>query len=282
MSGLTDKSIKAYREFIIKFIKYNGNVDILRLTEQNVYNYIEYLMCESISRATIATYTRHLKIFLVWTSKQYTLLFEPKEIKVPKSPKKNPHIYNDNEIKTIFRTVYKNGSWIDLRNCTMIAFMLDSGLRQNEVCTLLYKNIDYDNRYVNVYGKGNKERIVPMGNITLSFLNKYNVACPYKSEYVFVNKSGQPITTNCVKLFISKLSKKMPFEFSSHKLRHNFATNFLIDRYEKNGQMDIFSLMTILGHENIETTKRYLHIANQVIYSKEHISHIDKIMDLWE
>ena len=80
-----------------------------------------------------------------------------------------------------------------------------------------------------------------------------------------------------VKNFMWNLAQKLPFEFSSHKLRHNFATNYCIDQYEKHGFVDIYKLMILTGHEDVKTTNRYLHIANQIIVSRESVSHIDKI-----
>ena len=64
---------------------------------------------------------------------------------------------------------------------------------------------------------------------------------------------------------------------SSHKLRHNFTTNYCLDMYNQKGQIDIYRLMTLLGHEEIETTRRYLHVANEIIASSESFSHVDKV-----
>ena len=79
-------------------------------------------------------------------------------------------------------------------------------------------------------------------------------------------------------MLISKISKKLPFEFSSHKLRHNFGTNYCLDQYDKYGQIDIYKLMVIMGHEDIKTTRKYLHIANSIIVARSNISHLDKIL----
>ena len=211
-------------------------------------------------------------------SKKYEKDINAASIKVPKSPKKNPHIYSDSEIKQIYEMVYSD-DWLSLRNCSIISLMLDSGLRRNECSSLLWNNVYLDDNCINVFGKGNKERIVPLGRLSKHYLLRYRLSCPFSSDFVFVTRSGNPITDNAIKLFMSKYGKNLPFEFSAHKLRHNFATNFLIDNYNSTGHMDIYALMSILGHENLETTKRYLHIANQVVYSKAHISHLDSVFD---
>ena len=76
---------------------------------------------------------------------------------------------------------------------------------------------------------------------------------------------------------VTKLANQLQFELSSHKLRHNFATNYCIDQFTRNNQVDIYSLMYLMGHENIETTRRYLHFAMEIIASRETISHLDTI-----
>lgn len=92
-----------------------------------------------------------------------------------------------------------------------------------------------------------------------------------------VSRTGKELTCNAVKHMMFSIQRKLPFEFSSHKLRHNFATNYCIDQYEKTGQIDIYKLMLLMGHEDIETTRVYLHHANQIIASKMNISHLDKV-----
>lgn len=279
LAGLTDKTIVDYTSFVGMFINYIGGDSLVcDLTENRVYEYIATLYTRKLSQSTVSTYVRHVKVFLTWLESMYAIVVNAVDIKIPKSPKKHPRIYSDKEIEYIYKVLTKSDTWLSFRNCAIVSLMLDSGLRQNEVCTLNWDCIDFDSRILKVYGKGRKERIVPLGQISAYYLQEYKLHCPHYKPYVFVNRSGKPLTCNAVKLFMQKLSKHMPFEFSSHKLRHNFATNFLIDQYERNGSMDIYALMSIMGHENIETTKRYLHLANQIVYSKSHISHVDKIL----
>ena len=97
-------------------------------------------------------------------------------------------------------------------------------------------------------------------------------------DYFFLERDrNSPITDNAVKLLVNRMAKKLPFEFSAHKLRHNFATNYCLDQYEANGQIDIYRLKVLLGHSELKTTEMYLHIANEIIASQTHISHLDKV-----
>lgn len=279
IQGLTDKSISCYVSFVNPFIKFIGSdIEISVVNRDIVNTYIETLFKRALSRATIATYIRHIKIFLKWIEEEYEVCVQADKIKIPKTPKKVLHIYSNEEIKQIFDSVHADEEWIHARNCCIIALMLDSGLRQNEVCTLLRANINFQSCTMKICGKGNKERIVPFGNITKHYIALYNDLCPYQSEYLLVARHGENLTPNAVKLFMSKMAKSLSFPFSSHKLRHNFATNYCINQYEQNGKVDIYSLMLLMGHEDVETTQRYLHFAQQIIATKLSISHLDKIL----
>ena len=278
LAGLTEQSLTHYSEINRSFASDCLSEPVSAITVEYYQTYFLSLYDRHLSKATVSTYIRHIKIFLKWLEVEYNLDLQTKKIKVPKSPKKNPHIYTNTELQQIFALIHKDDSWLSLRNCAIVSLMLDSGLRQNEACLLKTCDVDMSRQILKVFGKGEKERFVPLGNMSRQFLREYFAKCPYHKKYVFCSKDGSQITRNAVKLFMNKLAVQLPFEFGSHRLRHNFATNFLIDQYNEKGSMDIYALLTILGHEDVKTTERYLHIANQVIYSTSHISHLDKIM----
>lgn len=281
LSGCSDPTIIGYRDTISLYIRTLASDTLDSFTIESYQEFFLGLYAKNLSKATVASYIRRIKIFLRWVQEEYGLELKAEKIKVPKSPKKNPHIYTDSELKQIFQCVYSGGGWLDLRNCALIALMLDSGLRQNETCLLRWRDVDLQRKMMKVYGKGDKERFVPVGSISLQYIQKYRDACPYKNKlYVFCTKDGSQLTRNAVKLFMYKIASQLPFEFSSHKLRHNFATNFLVDQYTRNGSMDIYALLAIMGHEDVATTQRYLHIANQLIYSRAHISHLDSVLGM--
>ena len=278
MQCLTEKSIKNYKEFIIPFMRVIGyDTDVAEITQEDISQYIVTVVGRSISVSTKGTYIRHIKIFLRWISEEYEVIYDISKIKIPKCPKKNIRVYSDEEIRLIFDSIKTIETWITIRNKLMVALMLDSGLRRNEVVNLQRVNIYTDEMYISILGKGNKERIVPLGKTSALLLKEYYKLCPYETSYVFCNQDGTQITNNTIKLMISKLAKKLPFELSSHKLRHNFATNYCLDQIDKYGRVDIYKLMILMGHEDIETTRRYLHMANKIVAAKDHISHLDGV-----
>lgn len=279
LADLSQSTITDYNNFLKPFLRFVGEQsDFLELTQETINSYINSLLNRNISKATRSTYIRNLRIFLHWAEREYPVLYDARKIKIPKTPKKNVRIYSDEDIEIIFNTITYNTSWIEKRNRCIVALMYDSGLRQAEVCTLQKRHVYFNMNRMVVRGKGDKERTVPIGKMTKKYMQEYLSECPYQSEYVFVGYNGEPLTCNAVKLFVSKLAKKLPFEFSSHKLRHNFATNYCIDQYRTRNNVDIYRLMYLMGHEDIKTTKRYLHYANEILSAQDCVSHLDSVM----
>ncbi len=277
INGLDKKSVKNYHATLSLFVNAVGSdLAFKDVSFELVRNYILNLLDSSLSRATASSYIRNLKIFLRWIAENYELPFDPLKIKVPKSPKKNVHIYSDSEILKIFSTVETSVPWITARNRAIIALMLDSGLRQCEVCGLLKQDVDRENKVMKVTGKGAKDRMVPLGSVSSAFIDQYLDLCPFKkSKYVFLDRRGNFLSCNAVRLFVYRLERKLPFPFSSHKLRHNFATNFCIDNINAKGDSCVYDLSVLMGHESIETTKKYEHFAHELIAAKNNISHLD-------
>lgn len=279
LKDLSEKTITDYQQFLFPFIKALGeDRDFHTLEQEDINNYIRRLLKKPLSKATKATYIRHIKVFLQWCENEYGSRYRAKQIKIPKSPKKSVKIYSESDIREIFSVIHAETPWLTYRNKCIIALMYDSGLRQSEVCTLLRSRISFTDNRITVHGKGDKERIVPIGQLTQRYMKLYMEACPYTSDTLFVSRRGEKMTCNAVKLFVTKLADKLPFELSSHKLRHNFATNYCIDQYDRNGHIDIYSLMYLMGHEELATTQRYLHFAMEIISARGAISHLDYII----
>ena len=260
--------------------KGNQYYSVAEIEELKVQEYVKKCLDGHIARATAASYVRNARIFLDRCFREYEneLQFNPQKIKKPKSPKRNPYIYGDREIALILEMVKTSVPWITARDRAIIVLMLDSGLRQAEVCGLKLVNIDRERHVMKVTGKGDKDRFVHVGDFALMMLDEYLSMCPYKdSEYAFVDRRGHVLSGNAVRLFVYCLQKKLPFELSSHKLRHNFTTNFCIDSLDRTGSTCVQDLGILMGHESIETTKRYEHFAHELVAVKNSFSHLDKV-----
>ncbi len=281
---LSAKTMESYTRIIELFIGYFGEErDIYTITLEEVEQYISQIRDKELARASRASYIRTIKCFLNYLRKYCNIAMSVNLIVVPKAKPKVVHLLTTEEITELGRAVQAESEWLTMRNKLIILFMLDSGLRREEVCRIKWEDISTDGT-LKVLGKGSKERYAPMGRTTRMFLEKYKKVCPFETENVFVNRRGKPLTTNAIKQFISKLQDKVSFEVSCHRLRHNFATNYCIDQYYRYGIMDAYRLMAIMGHEDIVTTQGYIHLANQYIASRENISHVDNVfsqLDCW-
>lgn len=281
LAGLESGSVKNYRATLSLMVAFIGpDTPLESVSYASVTNYILSVYDRPISKATASSYIRNVRIFFRWASVEYRLSFDPLKIKVPKSPKKNVHIYSDSEIRLIFSLVATSVPWITARNRAIVALMLDSGLRQFEVCSLLHENIDRERQIIKVTGKGAKDRVVPLGRMSLELLNDYRQKCPYTdSACVFLDRRGNQLSSNAIRLFVYRLEKHLPFKLSSHKLRHNFATNFCIDNMRAKGNTCVYDLSILMGHESIETTKKYEHFAHEIIAAENNISHLDGVFN---
>lgn len=282
LAGLSPATVSDYQTFLTIMVKAIGPLTPLEsLSYQTVSNYILSLYDRSLSRSTVATYIRNTRIFLRWVYQEHGLSFNSSKIKVPKSPKKIVHIYTDTEIQYLFSCIQTSIPWITARNSAIISLMLDSGIRQKEVCELLKANIDKQRMVMKVTGKGAKDRLVPLGYISSLFLEDYLSQCPYAdTAYVFVDRFGLPLSGNAVRVFVNRLQKQLPFDLSSHKLRHNFATNYCVDNLRKNGNSCVYDLSILMGHESMETTKKYEHFAHELLAAENNHSHLDQVFQV--
>ncbi len=272
LRGLSPRTIQDYEEFVGRFVfgKKNPSIETLK---EDVANYTFDLISRSLSRSTVATYLRHLKVFIGYLEKQGVVSGIAERMKIPREQKKVVQIYDEPQIQQLFKMAMRGPEWLKYRNAAIIALMLDSGLRLEEVTKI--KVSDIQDQTLKVTGKGNKERIVPLGASTLCFIESYRKAFDHRGILLFMTKTGKPLSRETIKQMIAKIQHRVDFDFSAHKLRHNFATNYCLDQYERTGSIDIYSLMALLGHADIQTTKRYLHMATSILAAKYHKSHLD-------
>lgn len=291
LKGLSKKTIDNYDRNVKKFIDYIGNIQIKELNYSLINNYISFLFDKvkenyfiefdtKLSKSSIGTYLRDIKVFISYLEDEEFVNGITKKIKIPKQAKKLVQIYSDDEIKDFFKTIGSH-TWLQYRNRAILALFLDSGLRLNEVIRLDLPDINFRDNYIRVFGKGEKERLVPIGYYTKKYLMKYINLRPLPNKdcnILFINQYLDRITQDSIKMIFYRINKKLDTNLSPHKLRHNFATNYCINSYQQYGNVDLFKLMTILGHSDTNTTRRYLHLANQIIISKSNISNIDSFM----
>lgn len=277
---MTEKTIKNYEDVLKAFIAFMGDSELEEVTLDKVRKYNEYLVDKKLSKASVATYMRHIKAFFNFLEREGYISEGSiaRHIRLPKTPKKNITLFDKDDIENIFDSVKEESDWLEARDRLLLALMYDSGIRQGELCKIMYKDIDISRCVILIHGKGNKDRYVPFGNMTLEFLNEYIKLCPYDTEYLFCTRRGEQLNGDAVKKVVARLRKRTGYaDLSSHKLRHNFATNWCIDGYMKDGYIDNQKLKTLMGHESFQTTERYIHEAMGIVSTTNFRSHLDSI-----
>lgn len=297
LQGLQKKTLEDYISFVGKFHNIVGSIDLINLTPTEIEEYALSLYSpeRNLSKATIATYLRHLKVFLrfiesnsvvqkalnqdLFCDTRYPL---SEVIQIPRTYRRKVDILTSDQLRQLLLAAYEKGHLLKTRNALIIALMVDCGLRREEVVKLTPLRVNLNTRKITVIGKGNKERIVPLGDFTFKLLIEYRKLLQEKrnnlpQDALLLTRAYHPITNNTIKLMISNLQKSTGLNFSAHTLRHNFATNWCIDEYNRSGTIDIFRLQVLMGHQDIQTTQIYVHMAEEIIIAATTVSHLDYI-----
>jgi len=192
-----------------------------------------------------------------------------KLIKTPKYQRKLPHFFSYEEIKALCELPDLE-TFSGIRDRTILELFYSSGIRITELVTLTYKNIDFKNNLIQVLGKGSKKRIVPVTNIAIEWMRKYNkVRNNTENDIFFLTSDDKPLNRFKVYLIVKKYVNMLLLSngYSPHTMRHTFATH-LLDK-----GANLFSIKEMLGHESIVTTETYTHVLPQKLrdeYTRGH------------
>lgn len=257
--GNSPKTQKHYFRCLGLFERFQSpkNPDISAVSVSDCKAYYIHLSNRNVSSVTVQTYIRALRAFLSWCYLEgYISENIPKKFRLPKAQKKKIDILTDSEVEHLFRCL-SGRDFISIRNYCIVALMIDSGLRLNEVVTIRRDKIHIAEGYAIVNGKGNKERFVPLGLNSKRALLRYCAIVPNREKEtpLFVKDTLIPIKESTVKQLFRKLKSRSGIpRLHPHLLRHTFATRYI----ERGG--DIYSLQSILGHTSLEMVKKYVHL----------------------
>ena len=277
--GNSEKTISNYQQRLKYFCNYVGNIELAEFTVYTIYDYIDFLRNKNkneehpytitsqkkLSTVTIQSYIRDVKTFVSWCiSMDFLKEDNFKGFKLPKSKQSVIEILDIDTIKQIYNFCDRYSSKkIALRSKIIVSLMLDSGLRANEVATLLTENIDFKNNVLKVLGKGDKERYVPFGSTTKKYLKKYIKYYAPGTGILLINEYGNPVGYQGIKKLFQKIRKYTKKDYiHPHLLRHTFGTLYLM-----NGG-DIESLKIILGHTTLKMVEHYLHLSKEYTIGK--------------
>ena len=258
----SENTISSYKRDLNKTNTYIKK-DFAKLNKKDIQNYIQKISksenASSVSRciSTLKSFYKFLEL------NKYTSLNPLTTITNPKTVKKLPKILSEEEIEKLLDINLKTD--FDYRNKAMLELMYSSGLRVSELINLNVNDIDLSNASVRIFGKGSKERIIPLNDYAIDALNNYilnhrrSLFKHGESNYLFLNNHGNKMTRQGFFKILEKIAKEkgIKSELSPHTLRHSFATHLL-----KHGA-DLRSIQELLGHSDISTTQIYTHITSE-------------------
>ena len=261
---LSNNTIDGYRRDLLDFYKFTNKTSI-NVTKNDITSYIAYLN-KKISAKSINRHIVSLKNYFNFLEKNGHIYNNPmKDITGLKTPKKMPRVLSEEDVDKLLDIKLTDA--YSYRNKAMLELMYSSGLRVSELLDLRISNIDFNMNLVRVFGKGSKERIVPIDDVATKYLYQYinlyrnTLLKNNVTDLLFLNSRGSKLSRQGFFKILKgiALEKGINKELSPHTLRHSFATHLL------NHGADLRSIQTMLGHENIETTQIYTHVSNNYV-----------------
>lgn len=270
--GVSLNTRNSYCRDLLSFSEFYDSEHIEKAYEEDLRNYIQYLSREKqLAPASISRHISALKQFFLFLCSIKEIKNNPStNLEFPKPEKKLPRVLSEADINALFEQASKcQENYEDMRTLVFLEILYASGLRVSELVSLPYTIFNRGNMFINIIGKGNKERIVPINAEAYETINKY---LPYRKDYL--QKAGKANNKYLFPSIISKrgyITRQRIFQLikdlavdagidrekiSPHIIRHAFATHLL-----EHGA-DLRSVQEILGHESIATTQIYTHITS--------------------
>lgn len=253
-----------------EFLDQSGGFEFDQLAYQDMRLFLASLHERQLSQTTIARKLSSLRSFFKYAIQNSWIDQDPTElISYRVSQKHLPDFLYEGEIEDLIEAARKDTHPNHLRNFALIELMYSTGMRVSEVCGLKIEEIEMDLQIARVRGKGNKERIVPIGDPAIQAVQVYlnelrpqllalNQTDPGSDSILFLSDKGRPITPAQIRSILERIvdQQGLNLKVHPHKIRHSYATHLLA-----NGA-DMRSVQELLGHENLSSTQIYTHITN--------------------
>jgi len=278
-------TIVSYRNDLIQFFNYLKLYRILKddkieyVDRSVMRKYIVYLKKSDYSARSISRKISTVRSFFKFCLREGIIKVNPTiNLITPKIDKKLPYFLYLQEVNKLIETPLKN-TIFGIRDRAILELLYGTGIRVGELVNLNICNIDLYEKTIIVFGKGSKERILPLGNPSIRAIQEYLTSRNLFEKKIFVNKNdlealflnrlGGRLTTRSIRRIIIKYMKMAGLnkKISPHVLRHSFATHLL------GGGADLRSVQELLGHKSLSTTQIYTHITKErlkTIYKKSH------------
>jgi integrase/recombinase XerD len=274
-TGASKNTLSAYRSDLKIFSKWLNNNSLIDVDKKQIQDYFSYRKDSNISASTQSRMLTCLHSFYQFLSDKKNLKIDPTEqLDYPKLEKKLPIFLNVQEVERLLEAP-NSKSLFGQRDRAMLELLYSCGLRVSELINLSYHNINLKDEFIRIHGKGNKERLLPMGEIAIDYLTKYELnSRPAllkngQSDSYFLSNRGRAMSRQnffyIIKDYASKAGIDKPL--SPHSLRHAFATHLV----QKGA--DLRSVQLMLGHSDISSTQLYTHIQNAQLKAQHQKHH---------
>ena len=249
----------------------NGNIDFANLDEAPIRAFISKLYSKN-KKVSISRKIASIRTFFEFLIRRGDMKSNSaKLVPTPKGEKRLPTFLTVDEVVKLVEAPGSDNAY-ESRDRAILELLYSCGLRVSELVGINLNDLDLNSMSVKVLGKGNKERMVPLGSKASSAITTYlqqRFDLKPKEDYLFVNSRGGRLTTRSVDRIIKKYAAiaGIPKNISPHVLRHTFATHLL------GGGADLRAIQEMLGHQSLSTTQRYTHTSVEKlmeIYDKTH------------
>lgn len=265
--GISKNTIITYKDDLNAFSKIINKEEADELNNDDIYDFITNMSNEGKSSSTIIRRITTIRQFYKFLQKENIIINQSKNIELPKMNEHLPTVLSLEEVESLFNMPNLNKKE-GIRDRAMLEIMYSSGLRVSELLTLQLSSIDRNFDCILINGKGNKQRMVPIGDFARDYLIKYinegrNKNKGKDTKFLFLNNQGKPLSRQYFWKQIKKYATEAGIfqNVTPHTLRHSFATHLL-----ENGA-ELRFVQAMLGHENIATTQIYTHVSSKRILS---------------
>jgi integrase/recombinase XerC len=261
------RDLLAFRSFLLERAAISGKrvdeIDVASITADHVRSYLAELMKNQAARATVQRRLSAIKAFFQYRETTIGAASPARTIRSPKNERRLPSILQEDEVRRLLELPSSpdDSTPAAIRDRAIFETLYSSGLRVGELVGLNWRDIDEELGMVMIRaGKGNKDRLVPLGEPALDALKKWKTAMPVAWEHdgpVITNLRGGRLTTRSVEMILQRRIEAagLTAGVTPHGLRHSFATHML-----GNGA-DLRSIQEMLGHASLATTQRYTHVS---------------------
>lgn len=276
--GLARNTLLAYMADVKRFfeaVRARHAKDLHDLSRSDIVAYLATRRTQGVAASTTARELVAIRAFYRFQQEQLVFDHDPTaQIESPQLWQRLPSVLNHVEVERLLQAP-DSATVLGKRDAALLELLYATGLRASELVGLAVADVHTDSGTIRVYGKGGKERLLPVGELAIIQLEDYlcqarpQLVKQRHSGYLFVNRSAQGLTRQglwkIVKKYVRQAGIAKPI--SPHTLRHSFATHLLA------GGADLRSLQQLLGHVDISTTQIYTHIVQQqlqAVYDKHH------------